>query len=649
MIFFNVLIFAQAENSLFLQDQFKGGVCFSGYGFGYSGATVATSELYIEPGSTIRKAYLFYAVQIYPESGIFDLLQPFEMNVNTLPLSLDTLNPLFINERFIAGPFDEWTYYSMYAIDITNIIQPTDTEITYEIPLQPVGNNKYKFFCTYVLYENPDLPLINTCIYLNHEKMWVPMVYDLNQHNKMDLTYPVALSTVVDWSVSIEDGYFMYVNEDSIGLTGGDDLHTSGPAGALTSGQFYHQNNTIYGLDDDTPDILMDSSDALANIQSYITNPNEFKLTFDYSGGYEPTHGVTFEDFPDGLSNGIWMMLVNYSPACDATNLNVDFTDTNICKNSSITLNASGGVKYKWAPATYLDCDTCATPVCTPEKSQWYSCTITTADSCSKIIPVFVGVYEPPLISKLLVKADTCGLNVGKVAIYASGTDSLIYRLDDWTKTEPNFINLKGGTYNITVTDTNGCSTDTTVMIPFHNNVEAGFRIDKTIGELPLTVNFTDLSVNATNWEWYIMDDTLFIPSPSYVFEENDTFLVMQVVYNTYPACADTAMINIKVFKPITVLIPNIFSPNQDATNEDFFITLTDGEFIQWHILNRWGQIVAKGEKEITLDQQDIYLWDGLDMNSNLPVSDGVYFYALVITSPAKITREFSGSVTVVR
>jgi gliding motility-associated-like protein len=646
-IFIRVICFTQAENSLFLEDQFRGGVSFSGYGFGYSGATTATSELHIEPGSTIRKAYLFYAVQIYPNTGISDLLSPFNMNVNSIPICLDTLNPLFINERFIAGSFDEWTYYSLYAIDITNIIQPTDTEITYEIPLQPVGNNKYKFFCTYVLYENPVLPLINTCIYLNHEKMMVPMVYDLNQHNKMNLTNPISLSTVVEWSVSIEDGYFMYVNEDSIGLTGGDDLHTSGPAGALTSGQFYHQNNAIYGLDDDTPDMIMDSSDALANIQTYITDPNEFQLTFDYSGGYEPTHGVTFEDFPDGLSNGIWMMLVNYSPACDATNLDVVFTDTTICKGSNINLNASGGAKYKWQPATFLDCDTCATPVCTPQNSQWYTCTITTADSCSKTIPVFVGVYEPPKITTLVIKGDTCGLDAGAVTAYVNGAAPYVYRLNSWAQTEQTFTNLKGGAYSLTVTDVYGCSTDTNLVVPLHNNVTAGFKIDKAIGEAPLTINLTDQSINATNWEWYIANDTLFTQNPSYIFEENDTFSVMQVVYNTYPECADTAITRVMVFKPIEVHIPNVFTPNQDQTNEDFFITLTGGEFIQWNIYNRWGQRVAQGEKEITLDQQDIYLWDGIDINSNLPAADGVYFYDIVIRTPADVVRSFSGNLTV--
>lgn len=644
----NTLCFSQAEHSLFLQDQFKGGVSFSGVGIGYSGTTHATSELHIEPGSIIRKAYLFCAVQIYPQSGIADLIQPFEIKINDNLLVTDTLNPIFVNERYIAGSINEWTYYSLFAIDITEIIEPTDSEIHYEIPLQPVANNKYKFFCTYVLYENPTLPLINPCIYLNHERMWVPMVYELNSHNKMDLSYSVSLSTVVDWSVTIEDGFYMNVNSDSIGLMGGDDANTYGPEGSLTSGQFYQQNNTIYGLDDDTPDVWMDSSDALANIQSYIDDPNAFQLTFDYSGGYEPSHGVTFEDFPDGLSNGIWMMLVNYSPACDATMLDVAFSDTTICKGESIELIASGGTTYKWSPSAYLDCDTCATPICTAEKSLWYSCNITTEEGCSKTIPVYVGVNELPILSNIVIKGDTCGMDVGQVDIYTKDK-TVTFTLNGITQTDMSFENIKGADYVLSVKDVRGCVLDTNITVPLFNNVKAGFLADNYIGEIPLDVQFLDQSENATNWIWYMNEDTLFDINPTYTFQQNDTFLITQVVYNTYPECSDTAYATIKTFKPIVIRIPNVITPNMDGRNDDFLIELAGGEHVTWNIVNRWGQLVDSGELEISLDQQEIYLWNGLEMNTELPVTDGVYFYDIVVNSPALVTKSYSGSLTVVK
>lgn len=121
------------------------------------------------------------------------------------------------------------------------------------------------------------------------------------------------------------------------------------------------------------------------------------------------------------------------------------------------------------------------------------------------------------------------------------------------------------------------------------------------------------------------------------------------MVYNTYSECSDTAYATIKTFKPIVIRIPNVITPNMDGRNDDFLIELAGGEHVTWNIVNRWGQLVDSGELEISLDQQEIYLWNGLEMNTELPVTDGVYFYDIVVNSPALVTKSYSGSLTVVK
>lgn len=638
--------YTQAEHSLFFQDQFNGGVCFSAYGFGYSGDTIGSSQMYVEPGSTIRKAYLFYGVQIY-QTGIYDLQNPFEIEINGSTILIDTANALFNNEKYMSIGGGEWTNYYLYAVDITDLIQPSDVQITYKIPSQPAGNNRYKFFCSYVLYENPSLPVINPCIYLNEEKMWVPMIYNLKEHNPMDFGMPVSLSTLIDWSVCIEDGYNVFVNSDSIGQIGGNDNAAAGPQGAITSGHFYHQNNLIYGLDDDTPDIWMDSSDVLADISSHIINENNFELTFDYSAGYSSTFNYTFEDFPDGLSNGIWMMLINYSPTCNATMLDVSFTDTTICLGDSVTLQATGGAKYKWSPSTFLDCDTCANPVCTAEKTQWYTCTITTADTCSKTLPVLVKVNQPADITATLVLNDTCGMDVGYIGVANNGVSPFIYSLDGNSQSAASFYNVKGGNHNLSITDGNGCSFDTTFFVPSVNLVRAGFTADPLFGEAPVEVSFTDQSQFADTWVWYMDDDTLFDQNPVFTFDYPDAFTVMQIAYNVYPECADTAVSLIRVYKPITIHIPNVITPDGDQINDDFLIDINGAEYVQWEIVNRWGQTVNFGEYYISSEQQTLNLWNGKALYYDLDVSDGVYFYRIIVRSPAKVTTNYTGSVSV--
>lgn len=67
--------------------------------------------------------------------------------------------------------------------------------------------------------------------------------------------------------------------------------------------------------------------------------------------------------------------------------------------------------------------------------------------------------------------------------------------------------------------------------------------------------------------------------------------------------------------------LPNVFTPNNDGVN-DLFIPFPYNyvDKIELTIMDRWGVPVFKTENP------DIN-WDGLDMNSGKPVSDGIYYY----------------------
>lgn len=59
-------------------------------------------------------------------------------------------------------------------------------------------------------------------------------------------------------------------------------------------------------------------------------------------------------------------------------------------------------------------------------------------------------------------------------------------------------------TYTITLVATNGCGSDTAnyTITVLPNNITAFFNTDTTSGCAPLTVNFTQYSIGATNWHW---------------------------------------------------------------------------------------------------------------------------------------------------
>lgn len=52
-------------------------------------------------------------------------------------------------------------------------------------------------------------------------------------------------------------------------MSGNDQTNSSYPASGV-KGHFYYQNNQLFGLDDDTPDVVMNSTDGLADVSSHL-------------------------------------------------------------------------------------------------------------------------------------------------------------------------------------------------------------------------------------------------------------------------------------------------------------------------------------------------------------------------------------------
>lgn len=72
----------------------------------------------------------------------------------------------------------------------------------------------------------------------------------------------------------------------------------------------------------------------------------------------------------------------------------------------------------------------------------------------------------------------------------------------------------------------------------------------------------------------------------------------------------------------LSTYIPNVFTPNEDNINEQFFISgIACGDGISMHIFNRWGQIVFETDRPF--DE----FWDGTVAGKK--AADGVYSYVL--------------------
>ncbi len=178
------------------------------------------------------------------------------------------------------------------------------------------------------------------------------------------------------------------------------------------------------------------------------------------------------------------------------------------------------------------------------------------------------------------------------------------------------------GVYTLTVTNlVTGCSATSTVDVST-DNVTADFIADPMIGEIPLTVNFTNTSTGATSYSW-IFGNGLTSSSidPSTVYSNAGTYTVMLIAYSNL--CSDTITKTIIAEEGFTIEIPNVFTPNGDGANEAFHIKVTGVKSAEGFIYNRWGQLLY------SWDVLNIS-WDGNASNGeNCP--DGTYYYLIKV------------------
>ena len=191
------------------------------------------------------------------------------------------------------------------------------------------------------------------------------------------------------------------------------------------------------------------------------------------------------------------------------------------------------------------------------------------------------------------------------------------------------------GQYTVTVTDANGCQGTSAPFDVVVNSVEAAFVAEPPSPQPPnTTVIFTDASSGGpiAAWEWWLGEPGAVGDGPSveWTYADPGVYDVFLVVTNA-SGCTDTIFSSYTI-RPVDIVIPNVFSPNNDGSNDAFVIE--NIEFFKNHllVLNRWGMPV--------LDVKDYRnQWRGID------VPDGTYFYILELEDG----RTFTGHLTLVR
>ena len=637
---------------LFYQDLCNCGVTGAGFSTAL-GSGNGNFNVYIEPGSTIKKAWLFaQRIGISDSVGII---------INGIDYNFNFQNQVTTNYYAIGGNS------AIHAIDVTNYINPSVTSYNVIIPPQINihPNSKYRAVYLWIQYEKAILPMMNSVILLNDFDLNNNIInYQASNLTPININNPVGFSIYTDnlGDTLLPDGSYIYIYNDLLGLIGGSDASSNLWTHAGVRGHFYYQNDSLFGLDDDTPDSLMAASDGLADISSYLTNND---TTFDFMLEWQ-------NQFINDAANYYGGFFLTYTTPCDTFTTTVTANDT-ICLGDPLQLQATGGVQYSWFGAFGGLNDTAiANPMASPLQTTTYIVTIKNDSGCVKTEQVKVWVNPLPEPSQNVITENVCGDKVGSITVGAisNGGQPFNYQLfnlltsNSQLQTSNTFNQLDTGFYLLTTRDNNGCEFTEIITITETNNVTANFTATPESGIAPLEVNFENNSTNANAFEWWVVrgerDTTAqySIPSIQHLFKNSGTFETCLIVYNNIPRCADTICKTIIVTDELSFIIPNVFTPNGDDNNDNFVIQVTGTSLIKElnvEIYNRWGQKVGSREFEVNrfsqtpnTNNQQLNIWDGRTTTGSL-TPEGTYFYVMSYTTIDDEVKSEKGSLTLLK
>jgi len=197
------------------------------------------------------------------------------------------------------------------------------------------------------------------------------------------------------------------------------------------------------------------------------------------------------------------------------------------------------------------------------------------------------------------------------------------------------------GSYSLVVTDANSCvTTSGPYTVGGTPLVIASFTASPTSGTAPLNVSFTNGSVGAISWSWNFGNgQTSTGQNPNTTYDNGGTYVVVLVASNG--GCTSTDTTTIHVDQAISLIIPNVFSPNDDGINDEFSFTSSGITSLTCEIFNRWGQKVKtlKGPTD---------KWDG-KLDNGHTASEGTYFYTVVASSFDSKPHNSQGYITIVK
>jgi len=238
-----------------------------------------------------------------------------------------------------------------------------------------------------------------------------------------------------------------------------------------------------------------------------------------------------------------------------------------------------------------------------------YSVTITDQHQCKTALQITITQPEAINLTSQIIQP-TCPQNGhdGSISLVATGGDS-VYHFRWSTGEQINQLtHLQTGTYQVTATDTKGCSVTESFTLNYLYNfvIHASQSVSINLGqstELSYSVDGNAGNISSNIWSpGYGLSCTECLnPTAS-----PNVSTIYQITVMNQAGCPATDTVIVNIVPDYSIFIPNAFTPNGDGKDDYFQIygNLQGVEYVDAQIFNRWGEKV--------FESHDInFRWDG--------------------------------------
>lgn len=220
-------------------------------------------------------------------------------------------------------------------------------------------------------------------------------------------------------------------------------------------------------------------------------------------------------------------------------------------------------------------------------------------------------------------------------------------------------------TYELVVTDQYGCVFTSDVLLSETYVVKAEFSVDPEKGEAPLDVTITNLSVNATEFDWFLyqdygrilegassVEDSLLTEAilvdedlAPYTYQHPGEYFIKLIARSDKgpEVCVDEMILTTPIVVDTSLVqVPNVFTPNGDGRNDIWRVKSQSLKSFHAIVLNRWGRVVYEWR-----NPEDG--WNG-KINGKM-ATPGTYFYVITAVGREEETKKYTkkGSFMLIR